>query len=233
MNITLLVAFLAGLATFFSPCILPVIPGYLAVLSGGQRSQVLRRTLLFALGMMLVFTTLGVVIGWVGGAVVGIRDSLVWVLGIVLIIYGVHLVRPLPLKFLNFERRLDLGNSATDLGAVLLGGAFGIAWTPCSGAILGVILSQALLFNTSLAAPLLLVFALGTVVPMVALGALYQYFGRTLRLPASWARWYSPVVGVIIIVLGLSLMSGWVNYWRADLLSIWPNLEKGLLPVAR
>ncbi|HET7713952.1 MAG TPA: cytochrome c biogenesis protein CcdA, partial [Patescibacteria group bacterium] len=114
MEVSYLTAFLAGIATFFSPCILPIIPGYLSVITGGDRDKVLRRILFFALGLALVFTTLGALIGWVGSQIIFIRDFLIKALGAVLIIYGLHFVRPLPFGLLakEFGLRLPRGESS-------------------------------------------------------------------------------------------------------------------------
>lgn len=234
MEISFFVAFLAGLATFFSPCVLPIIPGYLSILSGGDRNKVLRRVLFFALGLALVFTTLGTVIGWVGSQIIFIRDFLIKTLGVVLIIYGLHFVRPLPFGILakEFGIRLPRGESS-DLGALVLGGVFGLAWTPCSGVVLGVILSQALFFQAASSAILLFSYSVGLILPMVLLGFVYQRSGRFIKLPPKVAKYYLPVIGIIIVILGMSLLTGWIDYWRGNLLQIFPNLESGLLPLAR
>lgn len=234
MNPTLPIAFLAGLATFFSPCVLPIIPGYLSVLSGGQRDKVIRRVIFFSIGLALVFTTLGVIIGWVGSAVVPLRDFLIKLIGAVLVIYGIHLIKPLPLGFLRRDFKIDFKSSeSTDLSAFSLGAVFGIAWTPCSGVILGAILAQALFFQALTAAPLLFSFSLGLIVPMLAIALIYQRSGRFIKLPNWLGRFYSPAVGIIVLILGLSLLTGWIDYWRSNLLSIFPNLESGLLPAPR
>lgn len=190
--------------------------------------------LFFALGLALVFTTLGSVIGWVGSQIIFIRDFLIKTLGVVLIIYGIHFVRPLPFGILSREFGLKLPRGeSNDLGALALGGVFGLAWTPCSGVVLGVILSQALFFQALSAATLLFSYSVGLILPMIILAYIYQRSGQFVRLPAKVAKYYLPVVGVIIIILGLSLVTGWIDYWRGNLLQIFPNLESGLLPVAR
>lgn len=234
MEISFPVAFLAGVATFFSPCVLPIIPGYLSILSGGDKSKITRRVLFFALGLALTFTTLGAVIGWVGSQIIFIRDFLIKTLGVVLIIYGLHFIKPLRFGILAREAgiRLPRGESS-DLGALLLGGVFGLAWTPCSGVVLGVILSQALFFQATSAAVLLFSYSLGLILPMVLLGIVYQRSGDFIKLPHRVAKYYLPVIGIIIVILGMSLVTGWIDYWRGNLLQIFPNLESGLLPLAR
>lgn len=234
MEVSYLTAFFAGIATFFSPCILPIIPGYLSVITGGDRDKVLRRILFFALGLALVFTTLGALIGWVGSQIIFIRDFLIKALGAVLIIYGLHFVRPLPFGLLakEFGLRLPQGESS-NFGALLLGGAFGLAWTPCSGVILGVILAQALFFQAASSAALLFSYSGGLILPMIVLALIYQRSGQFIKLPSRVAKYYLPLVGIVIIILGLSLLTGWIDYWRGNLLQIFPNLESGLLPLSR
>lgn len=231
MSLTLGVAFLAGLAIFFSPCILPILPGYLAVLSGGRRGEVLKRVLLFSAGMILTFTTLGILIGVMGQIVIPLRDLLTKVIGVVLVIFGVHLLYPKFLTQLSGQWKLPVKISGdSDSGAVLLGATFGIVWTPCTGAILGLIMTQALLAQTTLAAALLATFSLGVVVPMVGLALIYQRSGRLFKLPSIIGRYYNLVVGLALILLGLAMTTGWIYSWQSVLLNTWPNLEQGLLP---
>lgn len=234
MEISFFVAFLAGLATFFSPCALPIIPGYLSILSGGDKTKAVRRVVFFALGLALVFTTLGTVIGWVGSQIIFLRDFLIKSLGVILIIYGMHFIRPLPLGILGRKFGFKLPKKdASDLGALTLGGVFGLAWTPCSGVVLGVILAQALFFQTLSASLLLLSYSLGLILPMLLLSFLYQRSGQFIKLPHKVSKYYLPILGFIIIILGLSLVTGWIDYWRGNLLQIFPNLESGLLPLSR
>lgn len=234
MEVSFLISFLAGVATFFSPCVLPIIPGYLSILSGGDKSKVIRRVLFFALGLALTFTSLGVAIAWVGSQVILLRETLIKILGVILVIYGIHFVKPLPFGILGREFGIKLPKAeSSDLGALLLGGVFGLAWTPCSGVVLGVILSQALFFESLSAAVLLFSYSVGLILPMLLLAFFYQKSGQFIKLPPKVARYYLPVVGIIIIILGLSLMTGWIDYWRGNLLQIFPNLESGLLPLAR
>ncbi|HET7713622.1 MAG TPA: cytochrome c biogenesis protein CcdA, partial [Patescibacteria group bacterium] len=155
-------------------------------------------------------------------------------LGVVLIIYGFHFVRPLPFGLLakEFGLRLPRGESS-NFGALLLGGAFGLAWTPCSGVILGVILAQALFFQAASSAALLFSYSGGLILPMIVLALIYQRSGQFIKLPSRVAKYYLPLVGIVIIILGLSLLTGWIDYWRGNLLQIFPNLESGLLPLSR
>lgn len=234
MSLSLGIAFIAGLATFFSPCMLPVVPGYLAVLSGGDRGKVLRRVILFTIGMALTFTILGVFLSWLGQVVVQWRDHLVQLIGGLLAIFGFHLIYPKFLPGLAKEMKLPFQvRGDSDTNSVLLGAAFGVAWTPCTGVILGLILAQALQSQMVAATQMLLSFALGMSAPLIALAILYQRFGQTVRLPHLLARYYNPVLGGLVILLGVRLATGLINDWRTAILSTWPNLEPGLLQLPR
>lgn len=230
MNIGLGVAFLAGLATFFSPCVLPIVPGYLAVLSG-DRGHILRRIILFSLGIVLAFTALGGLLAILGGIVVQTRDLLIKGLGVLLIFFGIQLLYPLP--FFGKELRIKLTDDQSDLSALALGAAFGIAWTPCSGVILGLVVAQALLSNTQLAVPLFLAYSLGLVLPMLAIAYFFKLSGRLVKFPKSLPRLVNITVAFLVIVLGIGMATGWINYWRAAALTQFPNLESGLLPLVR
>lgn len=232
MSVSLVVAFLAGLATFFSPCILPIIPGYIAILSGGKKDLVVRRMLLFSLGLGLVFSLIGAVIGLIGAEIIGVRDILIRIVGVVLVIYGIFLIKPFPLLGREF-RLLVPTTDLSDLGAFSLGGAFGIAWTPCTGVILGLILTQALYLQIIPAAASLLLFSLGMILPMLGLAFIYQKTTTFIRLPNLFTRYYNLIIGVVVIILGVMLVTGLMDWLRIMLLSFAPNLEQGLLSLPR
>lgn len=232
MNLNIAISFLAGLATFFSPCVLPVVPGYIAILSA-DRSRTVRRAIFFTLGLALSFTVLGALVAWVGGAIVPFRDTLFKILGLVLVVMGINLVRPLPIPFLRRDLQVRIEkSSSTDWGAALLGGAFGLAWTPCTGVILGAIIGQALLVQTS-AVPLLLTYSLGLITPMILLAIFLERTGRSFHLPALVNLYYGLTIGLLIILFGLGLLTGGLDNLRGWLLSVSPDFEKGLLPFTR
>lgn len=229
MNLSVLLAFAGGLLTFLSPCILPVIPGYLAVLTGGDKDKSVRRVLFFGLGLMIFFSILGVLIGVIGPSLGVIRDVLVRLIGVGLIIFGIHMIHPLPVAVLGREWRARFSGGTSDLSALGLGAVFGIAWTPCAGVILAAILAQALNSESYPAAVLLLAYALGVMLPFFVAAYLYQAVGKRWHLPSLLLRFYNPVVGVVIIILGIGFTTGAINSWQSQLVNIIPSLEIYLL----
>lgn len=223
MNLNLVISFLAGLATFFSPCILPVIPGYLIVLSSGQTEKIVRRALLFAVGLALTFVFLGLLIGLVGAELAIYRDTFLKVMGVVLIVLGFNLLTPLPIPFLRGDWQFRLQSlPASDFSALLLGAAFGIAWTPCTGVVLAAILTQAVVLQAQ-AVLLLGSYAFGIVAPMIILAVAFQRSGRTIKLPEWVGRYYAPVLGIVIILFGLMIFFGAIDNLRNWLFTVTPT----------
>ncbi len=152
-NINFFVAFAAGVLSFLSPCVLPLIPSYLSLVGGvsvheldgkrRQRSKVFIRTVLFVLGFSTVFILLGVLFSGTGGFLTGATQIVNIVAGSLIILLGLNFVFNF-WKFLNFEKKLHMRSSPTgSVGALLLGMAFGAGWTPCVGPILASILCLA------------------------------------------------------------------------------------------
>ncbi|MDQ2951692.1 MAG: cytochrome c biogenesis CcdA family protein [Chloroflexota bacterium] len=213
MNIA--IAFGAGILSFLSPCVLPLVPAFLvdmageAALSGTQRRRTVSHALAFVLGFSVVFTLL-----WIAIAVIGALagDLVVWlqrVGGLLLIVLGMHMLGLITIPLFARELDLRIEGRTTGLGrSFLIGLAFGVGFTPCVGPYLAVILN--LLLNEDLAsgAVLLLAYALGLGVPFLAIAA---GIGGTRRVTAwlrRWIRAVNLVGGTLVIVMGLLLVSG-------------------------
>ena len=229
---TLVLAALAGLASFTSPCMLPVIPAFLAQLAGTsldlsdlRRRDVLLGTVLFVLGFSAVFATLGVVLGTVLQNAA--TEVLVWlsrIAGTVIIVLGLHLAGLLRLPVLDrpysvHQGTLKLGH----LASFLFGASFAVAWTPCVGPILGSTLALATTRPAS-AFPLLLAYAAGLGAPFLLVGLFPSQVYSFLKRHRKAAARVHVAFGVVLIGMGVLVFTGHLN-----LLANFPLLNEVLL----
>lgn len=213
MELTLGIAFVAGVISFLSPCILPIIPGFLAYLGGttvsessGHRRDVFLNALAFVLGFSVVFSILGVVLNTVLSTVA--YDARIWlsrVGGVLIIVFGLYLARLIRIPFLEREYKFNLGAGKIKskyLSSFVFGAAFAAGWTPCVGAILGGILTLAIVQPGS-AFFLLLAYSVGLGIPFLLVGLFAAgaqgFIGRHVK-----AMEYATIVfGVILIAIGI------------------------------
>lgn len=229
---TLVIAGFAGLASFLSPCMLPVVPAFLAQLAGTsldlsdlRRRHVLLGTILFVLGFSAVFATLGVVLGTV--LYDAATEVLVWlsrVAGTVIIVLGLHLTGLLRLPVLDRRYSVHPGlMKPGHLASFLFGASFAVAWTPCVGPILGSTLALATTRPAS-AFPLLLAYAAGLGAPFLLIGLfpsrVYSFLKRHRRTAAR----VHVAFGVVLIGMGVLVFTGHLN-----LLANFPLLNEVLL----
>ena len=160
-----LVAFGAGLVSFLSPCVLPLIPGYISYISGQSLQNILETKkinlfslILFCLGFSSVFVILGASASFLGQALLQNSELLRIIAGIIIIIFSLQLIGLINIPYLNFEKRFDAKESRNFLFPYVIGLAFGFGWTPCIGPILGSILALASIEVTLTRAILLLIF---------------------------------------------------------------------------
>lgn len=222
------IAFLAGLLTFFSPCVLPIVPAYLAYCSGvslvelGKADQALKRfyqrkvflhAIWFVLGFMAVFVLLGLATGWLGGWLVQWRSVMQIFGGILLIGLGLYLLEVFKLPVLYKQAKLNFGSGIGRvqwLNAFLTGVAFGFAWTPCIGPVLASILFLATWSGGSaFGVSLLFMFALGMSIPFLLSALLIQSFSKWLRRLGPVLPVLQKIAGVIIMIMGILLILGW------------------------
>lgn len=214
------VAFGAGLLSFFSPCVLPLVPGYLSLLVGlgaappgegraPRRRLLLLRALSFVLGFGLVFTALGLTASWVGQFFLDYGVWLERVGGVLLIVLGLHLAGWLELSFLQREQRLSLSASGGHWGALVFGASFAAGWSPCIGPVLASILLLAGGTGSVQAGGwLLLVYSAGLAVPFLLLALFFNELWSRLARVQQLLPWVYRVAGVILIGLGILLLSG-------------------------
>ena len=207
---SLLIVFLAGLLSFITPCVLPLVPSYLAVLGGGSGKKPVTGALLFILGFTLVFISLGAGASALGSVLRQNKEILAQIGGALILVFGIIFLVKDRIPALNREYRADLGN-ASRFGLVALGAAFAAGWTPCIGPILGVVLSIAgSSGSVGAGVGLLFVYAMGLAVPFLLAALAWDRLGGGLRKAMRWVGVIEKVSGVLLIAVGLLLLSG--NY---------------------
>jgi cytochrome c-type biogenesis protein len=227
-----LAAFVAGLVSFLSPCVLPLVPGYVSLISGVgveelkvQESQVLRKVMLnsiaFIIGFSIVFVTLGALSTELGQLASQYKSTLARVAGVVIILFGLHLTGIMPIKALYADKRLhNVKGGSTPWGAFVVGFAFAFGWTPCVGPILGAILGLAAAQNSVTEGILLLtVYSLGLAVPflLAALGIerfmkFYGGFRRHMHAVEVASGGLLMALGVLLVLGKFTLLARYFSF---------------------
>ena len=229
---SLLIVFAAGLLSFLSPCVLPLIPGYIAFVSGLSVNDMTERestdkilasamlsSVLFVLGFSAVFVALGASATWLGGLLVQRLPLLVNIAGIVIIIFGLQQIGLFKFGFMQATKQIDL--PAEKLGpfkAPLLGAAFGFGWTPCVGPILAAILTYAATMDTvGKGVMLLIVYSAGLAIPFllttVAMKGFFKLFSRIKKHMGLIQK----ISGAILVLLGILMITGKLTLIAAKL----------------
>jgi cytochrome c-type biogenesis protein len=227
---TLGVAFAAGLLSFLSPCVLPLVPTYLAYIGGSgaaKRALLLRNALLFVLGFSLVFIAMGASASALGSLLRDYRSELMVVGGIIVIGFGLVMLGIVRVPFLYRDTRRPMGEDVqpqTPWGALALGSAFGFAWTPCIGPVLGGILTVAGASGTlATGVGLLAVYSLGLAIPFLLAAIAIDPFLRVSRGIRPYLRWVERVAGVLLVVIGLLMVTGTFTTINTVLLRFTPD----------
>ena len=204
------IAFIAGLVSFFSPCVLPLLPGYLGFVSGSAntKSRMVLGSVLFVLGFTVVFVFLGAGFGGLGSLLQG--DVKNWIQrgsGVLVILLGVVLIGGF--DFAQRTAKLNIKPSAGIIGAPLLGVVFGLGWTPCIGPTLGAVLNLAFDSGSVLrGAFLATVYSLGLGLPFVLVAAGFGWASKTVGFVKKNIRAINLFGGALLVVLGLLLVTG-------------------------
>ncbi|GEL46975.1 cytochrome C biogenesis protein CcdA [Cellulomonas hominis] len=235
--LALLVSLVAGAVSFASPCVLPLVPGYLGFLSGltaqtvqparavaGRRpappapgrGRLTLGVALFVLGFALVFVALGALAGSLGGALLRWQDPITRALGVVVIVMGVAFLGGVP--FLQREVRVHRRPPATLWGAPVLGVTFGLGWTPCIGPTLAAVMALSLDGGSpARGAVLSAAYALGLGLPFVLLALGLQRSSRLLDIVRRRRRAISVVGGTMLVLIGIALVTGLWGRWAQSL----------------
>ena len=229
-----LIAFGAGLISFLSPCVLPLIPGYISYISGQSLQEILNKKeinffplILFCLGFSTVFVLLGASASFLGQTLLQNSEILRIVAGIVIIIFSLQLIGIINISYLNFEKRFDGKESRNILFPYVIGVAFGFGWTPCIGPILGSILALASIEETLTRAVILLIlYSLGLAIPFVLSGYLIQRFLLFSKNFRKNINLISKIGGIILLVTGILILTNQLQAIGFYIIEIFPFMQK-------
>ena len=232
--IEIFVAFGAGLLSFLSPCVLPLIPGYISYVSGQSLQEVIKSKkinpfplILFCCGFSTVFIIFGASASLLGQLFLKNSETLRVLAGVIIVIFSLQLIGIINIPYLNFEKRFDARESKNVFFPYIIGLAFGFGWTPCIGPILGSILALASIEDTLARAILLLIFySLGLALPFILSGYLIQRF---LLLSKNFKRnmnLISKIGGIILLITGILILSNQLQIIGFYIIEIFPFMQK-------
>jgi cytochrome c-type biogenesis protein len=239
-NVTIIAAVVAGMLSFLSPCVLPLVLPYLVYLTGTSlerfadaetKPQVRRETilaaLLFVLGFSTVFVALGASASAIGAVVRAYSNELAIVAGIGIIIMGLHFLGLTPIAWLMRERRVEVAKPAGLWGAYLMGLAFAFGWTPCIGPILAAILAVAASEATvAKGAAMLAVYSLGLGIPFIVAALAVEPFAAFLARFKASLGYVEKAMGGLLVLTGIAFLTGVVGQMSFWLLDTFPVLGK-------
>jgi len=234
MTTTLSIAFLAGLISFLSPCVLPLIPGYISYISGTSFDKLVKReknfvvikTIFFALGFSFVFIAFGSTASFIGKFFLTNSNILRIIASIIIIFFSLQLLGIINLKFMNKDIRIftDQYNQSLTF-PLLVGAAFGFGWTPCIGPILGSILALASIEeNINKSILLLSFYSLGLAIPFIISGILIDKF---LFFSKNFQKYISTITkigGIILLLTGIAILTGQLQVLGFFILEYFPSL---------
>ena len=229
----LFIAFGAGLISFLSPCVLPLIPGYISYISGTTYNELIETKvkisplLFFTLGFSLVFILFGAAATFVGQLFLSYSNELRIIAGIIIILFSLQILGFLNLKFLNYEKRLNISKNNSFISPILLGVSFGFGWTPCIGPILGSILVLATTEESLIRGIVLLCFySLGLAIPFILSGVLIQKFIGISNKLKSKMNLIVNISGYLLLVTGVLILTNQLQALGFYLIEYFPILQK-------
>jgi len=231
--IELFIAFGAGLISFLSPCVLPLIPGYISFISGASLDELLANKkinlmplILFTLGFSFVFIIFGAAASYLGQILLQNSETLRIIAGLIIIIFSLQLIGIININFLNFEKKIYTKKNNNIWFSFVIGMAFGFGWTPCIGPILGSILALASTEETVFKAIILLSFySLGLAIPFILSGYLMQRF---LMFSKNFKKNINLVTksgGIILLITGALILTNQLQILGYYILNYLPFLQ--------
>lgn len=223
-DLTISIAFAAGIVSFLSPCILPLVPAFISYLAGSvggakkpSRMKIFMNSVFFVIGFSLVFSILGVVLNSILGSVA--FDARIWLSrigGVVIIFFGLYLTGALKfltdrIPFLTSAHRIQPRRFKSQyLNSFIFGVAFAAGWTPCVGAILGGILTLAIT-QPAAAFNLMLAYSFGIGIPFLVAGAFISQTSSFISRFAGFMKWFTLAMGIVLILLGVLVATGYIG----------------------
>ena len=234
MNTSLSVAFLAGLISFLSPCVLPLIPGYISYISGTsleklvekKNSSVVIKTVFFTFGFSLVFISLGSTASFLGKFFLSNSNVLRIIAGVIIIFFSMQIIGIINFKFMNKDIRVFTNQYNNNLFLPLVvGAAFGFGWTPCIGPILGSILALAAIEGSLNKSILLLSFySLGLAIPFIISGILIEKFLIFSKSFRKYILIVTKIGGIILLLTGIAILTNQLQVLGFFILEYFPLL---------
>ena len=233
MILNLLVAFSAGFISFLSPCVLPLIPGYISYISGQALDEIIKdnksvllKTIFFSIGFSIVFISFGITASFIGKLLISYSNQLRIIAGVIIILFSLQFIGLINLKILNSETRFFTKNYNDNLiFPIIVGAAFGFGWTPCIGPVLGSILALAAIEeNISKGILLLSFYSLGLAIPFIISGILidkFLFFSKSFR---KYISTITKVGGAILLLTGIAILTGQLQVLGFFILEYFPSL---------
>lgn len=214
-SLSIIGVFTAGLISFFSPCVLPLIPAYLGYISGGSENKrtILSRSIGFVVGFTIIFTLMGATASFIGGFIFDNQLLLMRIGGIILIILGIQMTGIININFLSKEKRKRMPKVASWFSSILIGMIFAAGWTPCIGPILGSVLVYASQANTmNQGIYYLLIYSLGIGIPFIISALLIQQIEPLVNKFNKGSLILKKIAGLVIFIFGLLMFLDKLRY---------------------
>ena len=231
--IELFIAFGAGLISFLSPCVLPLIPGYISYISGSSLNELIEKKnvnlipiILFNVGFSIVFIVFGAASTFLGQVLLQNSYELRIAAGLVIVVLSLHIIGIINIKFLNFEKRIHTNKNTNFYSPIIIGMAFAFGWTPCIGPILGSILVLAATEeNINKGIFLLVSYSLGLALPFILSGYLIQRFLMFSKNFKKNINLVSKIGGIILLITGILILTNQLQALGYYLLNVLPFLQ--------
>ena len=227
------IAFGAGLISFLSPCVLPLIPGYISFISGSSLNELLEKKkinliplILFSMGFSFVFILFGAAASFLGQILLENSQTLRVIAGLIIIVFSLQLIGIINISFLNFEKKIYTQKNNNIWFSFIVGMAFGFGWTPCIGPILGSILALASTEETIFKAVILLTFySLGLAIPFILSGYLMQRFLIFSKKKKKNINLVSKIGGFILLLTGILILTNQLQALGYYILNIFQFMQ--------